>query len=209
MKVFSKTMVTALAISLSACGKPASTANENKSSAADPSVKAVQAEQVNAPKVSRDPEINAAPLGLEIGYANLGGVKQKIGSMTTFKDAGIDEYSGGVVLVSDGQGLGIDGLTRFDAIFDNSEQLVLIKMTFRDIEGLYSKLSAKYKPIENKESIMGRNARLEKGDTWVIIEELPLSISSVLYTTKSYIATAISKSADAKAKKEQEQKNKL
>lgn len=213
MKLVSIIMITVLAISLSACGKPASTANENKSSAAEPSVKTAQAEQTNPPKVSRDPEINAAPLGLEIGYANLSGVKQKIGSMTKLQDAGMNEHSGGVMLASDGQGLGIDGLTKFVAIFDKSETLVAIDMNFpKDTKGTYSKLSSKYKPIENRiDQFMGYGtAKLEKGDSWVIVDAPHLSfVMDVLYTTKTFFATAMQESADAKTKKDQEQKNKL
>ena len=202
----------ALAVSMSACSK---TEHAEKSSAASElSGNAAQIEKpVIGPLLSREPALNAAPLGIEIGFANLAGVKQKLGSMTTLSESGTSDVSGGKIISSDGQGLGIDGLSKFVAIFDKSETLVAVIMSLpKNVNNTYSKLKEKYKPISsNIDEFMGSGtATLEKGDSLVVIEAAHLSFAmDVVYASKEFMAAAKRNSNEASAKKEQEQKDKL
>lgn len=117
------------------------------------------------------------------------------------------------MLVSDGQGLGVEGLTKLVAIFDKTKTLVAVVMTMpKNVNSTYSKLSEKYKTVSNNiDLFMGNgSAKLEKGDSWVMIEAPHLSFQmDVMYATKGFMADVERDNEDSRAKKEQEQKSKL
>ena len=213
MSLLRTVLVMLFALTLVACGKTEESGKADQKSSSDVPANAVQTVQTSGPRVSRDPALNASPLGIEIGYANLDGVKQKLGSVTNLTEAGISDHTGGVILASNGQGLGVDGLSKFLAVFDKSETLVAVVMTMpKNVNDAYSKLSQKYTPVSNNiDEFMGNgSAKLQKGDTFVVIEAAHLSFEmSVVYATKEFFATAERNTAEAKAKKEQEQKDKL
>lgn len=210
MSFMNKVLVLLLALILAACGKTEAT---EKASPVEGSGKAAQSEPVSGPRVSREPALNASPLGVEIGYANLSGVKQKLGSMSKLTEAGKSDHTGGVILTSDGQGFGVDGLSQLLAIFDKNETLVAVVMTMpKKVNDTYSKLAKKYTPVsKNIDSFMGNgSAKLEKGDSLVMIEAPHLSFTmDVVYATKTFMADFERNTAEAQAKKEQEQKDKL
>jgi len=123
------------------------------------------------------------------------------------------QRTGGKILMSDGQGLGVDGLTKFIAVFDKSETLVAVIMTMpKNVNSTYSKLSEKYKPVsKNVDEFMGfGTAKLEKGDSFIVLEAPHLSFAmDVVYATKEFMATSERNTAETRAKNEQEQKDKL
>lgn len=126
--------------------------------------------------VAREPLQNAAPLGVEIGYANIQGVKKKIGSLATLTDKGVNQYSGGKMLLSRGEGLGLDGLKSVLFIFDKEGVLAGVIMVLpKDPKGTFELLSPKYEKIENKiDSFMNNGyARLGKGDSFIEIGLTP------------------------------------
>jgi hypothetical protein len=78
-------LITSLVIFAVACDK--------KVSSSGASAPSNPPSQVTTPPdsalISREPAQNAAPLGVEVGYANLEGVKEKLGSITSLQDNGI------------------------------------------------------------------------------------------------------------------------
>jgi hypothetical protein len=210
MSFMNKVLVLLLALILAACGKTEAT---EKASSVEGSGKAAQSEPVSSPRVSREPALNASPLGVEIGYANLSGFKQKLGSMSKLTEAGKSDHTGGVILTSDGQGLGVDGLSQLLAIFDKNETLVAVVMTLpKKVNDTYSKLAQKYTPVSNNiNSFMDNgSAKLDKGDSLIMIEAPHLSFTmDVVYATKTFMADFERNTAEAQAKKQQEQKDKL
>lgn len=213
MSWMNNVLILSLALIMAACGKTAATEKGGQISSDGTAGKPVQTETASGPRLSREPALNASPLGVEIGYANLSGVKQKLGSMTSLSEAGTSEHTGGKILMSDGQGLGVDGLTKLIAVFDKSETLVAVIMTMpKNVNSTYSKLSEKYKPVsKNVDEFMGfGTAKLEKGDSFIVLEAPHLSFAmDVVYATKAFMATSERNTAETRAKNEQEQKDKL
>lgn len=98
------------------------------------------------PQIAREPAQNAAPLGVEVGYANMAGVKEKLGSVTTLQEQGINQFSDGPMLASNGEGLGVDGMTHVLFIFDKKNVLAGVVMTLpKGPKNVFAKLSTKYK----------------------------------------------------------------
>lgn len=165
------------------------------------------------PAISRDQPANAAPLGLEIGFANIAGVKSKIGSTAKLEDKGINQYSGGPMLLSDGQGLGLEGVTSALFIFDKAGTLAGLVMAMpKDPKDMLEKLSGKYSVVDNRIDTFMNNgyARLEKGDSFVEIDAPHLDFSmEVRYLTKQLMADFQKQRSEAEANKRQEQTNKL
>lgn len=216
MKIQKIILIAMLPVALVACGKSdaknAGAVPSNTSGAINTSAP-VTVENTSGPRISRDPALNAAPLGVEVGYATLKGVKDKLGTLTKFEEQGTSEYSGGLVLSSNGEGLGIDGLTKLVLLFDKSDVLAGVIMTLpKDPRGIYGKLSGKYKSVENRiDEFMNKgSARLEKGDSWVEIEAPHLSFTmDVLYETKKLKSDFERQSAEAETRKQQGMTDKL
>lgn len=204
------TVVLAISLAMTVAGCDNSKAQQNLDKSA-PS--ASKESPVEKPVVIRDQAQNAAPLGVEIGYANLKGVKEKLGSVATLKDQGVNEYSGGPMLVSDGAGLGVEGLSQLVLIFDKTNILTGVVMTLpKDPKNIFSQLSAKYKPVDNRiDNFMNYgSARLQKGDSLIEIDAPHLSFAmEVRYLTKQLMADYKTQSADQEARKKQDQANKL
>jgi hypothetical protein len=110
-----------LMAALTACEKQQTTALPAQSSMVPASpAEAKPAVASIGPVTSREPLLNAAPLGIEVGYANLAGVKEKLGGAAKLQDQGLGLYSGGPKYISDGAGLGVDGLSALALVFDNN-----------------------------------------------------------------------------------------
>jgi hypothetical protein len=100
---------------------------------------------------SRDLPLNAAPLGVEIGFANVQGLKEKVGSVTSLKEKGINSYSGGTMFESNGEGLGVEGLSNVLFIFDKNSVLAGVIMTLpKGAKDTFATLSKKYQTVDNK-----------------------------------------------------------
>jgi hypothetical protein len=167
----------------------------------------------NKPLVARDQPLNAEPLGLELGYANLEGVKQKLGGLTSLQDRGANLYSGGAMLESDGRGLGIDGLSDLLFIFDKNNVLVGVVMTMpKRPQDILGKLSSKYTVVDNGiDTFMDDGyARLEKGNSFVVVDAPLLSFTmEVRYLTKQLMADFERARAEAEKKQQQNETNQL
>lgn len=141
------------------------------------------------PLTQREEPLNAAPLGLEIGYANLMGTRTKL---TDLEAAGTNEYSRGPMYRADGSGLGLTGLKHVLLIFTPDERLHAVLMTFpKDPKGAFPLLRQKYRVVESHiDTFLNRGtARLEKGDSWIEIEAPHLSFEmEIRYLSKAFQA---------------------
>lgn len=162
---------------------------------------------------SRPQPQNAAPLGLELGYATLTSVKEKIGGVARLEDAGTNEYSNGPMLKSDGKGLDVDGLSSALFVFDSNQILVGVVMTLpKSAKETYATLAKKYKPVEKKiDNFMNYGyARLSKGDSFIEVDAPHLSFEmEVRYLTKKLMADFKQKSVSNETKKKQKKANQL
>lgn len=165
---------------------------------------------------SRSPPSNAAPFGLELGYATLAGVKSAIGSKTDLREDGTNEYSDGPMLSSDGAGLGIDGLSKVVFIFDRSGVLVGVLMTLphngmdHDAQRTVAMLSHKYRVSDDRiDSFMDDgSARLTKGSSVVLVNAPHMSFSmTVNYLTKPFYSTFLRESEKRQATHSEQQAN--
>ena len=154
--------VCATVFSLSACEKQGSGSAAQPAAAAAQVPVAVPATQQEL-LASREPSANAAPLGLEIGFANLAGVKHKLGGMTNLESIGTNEYSEGPMLRSSGEGLGVDGLSQLLLIFDKDNVLVGVVMTLpKAPKDVLQKLSEKYQVVDNRIDAFMNNFNITK-----------------------------------------------
>ncbi|KQZ52561.1 hypothetical protein ASD92_18755 [Massilia sp. Root1485] len=117
------------------------------------------------------------------------------------------------MLWSNGDGLGVEGLTDALFLFDKDGVLAGVVMTVpKNPVGMLSKLSSKYVTVSNKvDSFMGYGyARLQKGDSVVEIDSPHLSFTmEVRYLSKKLFADFARMIAEEEAKKQQEQTDKL
>jgi hypothetical protein len=201
-------VVAVLAIAVTGCSQSASTTSPQAPEAAKAA--GVPADGV---KISREQPLNASPLGIEVGFANLQGVKQKIGSLTTLKSEGTNQFSGGEMLVSNGEGLGVGGLTSAAFIFNKSGTLAGVVMTLpKKPADMFEILSKKYKAVDNKiDPSMGYGyAKLAKGDCVVEIDADRLSgTMEVRYLTNQLLSDFKKKSSEQEAQKKQGQPAKM
>lgn len=169
--------------------------------------------QPNSVLVSRETPVNAAPLGIEIGYANLAGVREKLGGSTKLEETGTNRYSGGPMLESNGDGLGVDGLTSLLLIFDKNNVLAGVVMTLpKNPKGIAEQLAEKYRMVDNKiDTFMNKGyARMEKGDSVVEINAPHMAFTmDIRYLSKQFLADYQRESAEEVARKKQDQVNKL
>ena len=162
---------------------------------------------------SREPATNAAPLGLEIGYANIGGVKAKIGKSTDLVDKGINAYTYGPMLSSNGAGLDIDGLSEITFIFNKDGVLegVLMTMPKKAVE-MHGSLSKKYKVVTNNiDTFMGNGyAKYSKGDSIVELNAPHMSFKmNINYLSKKLMADFLRESQAEATSKKKNQESKL
>ncbi len=161
---------------------------------------------------------NAAPLGLELGVATYAQVKQQIGSKTSLSDGGINAYSDGKMLKSDGDGLGIDGLSDITFIFDQSDRLAGVLMTLPKQNGMsdlnntrfrqtMNALGKKYRLVKKDVPFVGDSyAEFREGDSLVELDAPHMSFTmSLTYETRALHDAFTRKSAEERQQHEQQQ----
>jgi hypothetical protein len=161
---------------------------------------------------------NAAPLGLELGVATLAQVQKEIGSRTQLSEGGTNKYTGGPMLKSGGEGLGIEGLSEIVLVFDKSQKLAAVLMTLpkggmgdENFNRTLNMLSAKYKAVERQVPFVGNKfAKFRQGDSIVELEAPHLSFEmSLRYLTNQMLADFNSQSAAERADKRRRQASQL
>ena len=170
-------------------------------------------EPQSEPRIARDPQVNPAPLGLEIGYANIEGVRQALAASTSLTDNGTSAYTGGPMLISDGAGLGVDGLSEILFIFDESGVLACVSMTLpKTVNETFKTLATKYQVVDNRiDKFMGYgSASFTLGDSLIRLRADHLSFNqSLVYATKAFFAEYERQVAADAAARKQEQASKL
>lgn len=114
------------------------------------------------------------------------------------------------MLISNGDGLGVDGLTECTFVFDKNGRLVAVGMTLpKTINETVNILSKKYSLVANEvDNFMGYgSATFEKGGSVVLVNAEHLSFNqTVRYFDKDYyeflVRTATRKVADDKKQQE-------
>lgn len=150
---------------------------------------------------------NVAPLGLEVGVADLATVKNKLGGQTRLREDGINKWTGGPMLKGDGEGLGIDGLQEILFIFDPQRKLQGVVMTmdkgrFGDVRGF---LKAKYETVREVVPFVGNAyARYRSGDSIAEIDAPHLSFSMEV----RYLSNALLKHYQAASAEEENRRKK-
>lgn len=156
---------------------------------------------------------NAAPLGLELNVATRQAVQKEIGSRARLQDMGVNSYSEGRQLNSDGNGLGVDGVKEIAFIFDKNDKLAAVIMTFpKDaFKETLRTLSEKYKVIERRVPFVGdAYAKFRQGDSIIEMNAPHLSFDmTLMYITSNLDAQAKKKDADAASAKARNQASKL
>lgn len=140
----------------------------------------------NAKTASEKP-INPTPLGLEIHYANINGVKEKYANVHFDKSSEIDQYTGGIVLTAEGAGFNIDGLKITNFTFSKEGVLEHVGLLLnKNVVAMDQNLSSKYEVTSKKiNTFMGfGNAEYVHGDT--IIKLLSEHLSSDMYVKYTY-----------------------
>lgn len=143
---------------------------------------------------------NVAPLGLEVGVVDFDAVKQRIGSQTRLLDEGINKWSGGPMLKSDGAGLDIDGLEEILFIFGQDKKLdgvvmTLSKSRLREVTGALRK---KYRLVrENIPFVGDATAIYRQGDSTVRVFAPHLSFSMEVQYLTHRLLTAFEKNSAA------------
>lgn len=99
----------------------------------------------------------AAPFGLTIGTATLQDVKRELAPRTRLENAGVNKWTYGPMLKSDGTGLGIEGLQSAYFIFTPEEKLIGVLLTLpKDrYASVKNSLRSKYKLISAQEPFVG------------------------------------------------------
>lgn len=163
-------------------------------------------------RVTRSPAVNAAPLGLEIGYANIEGVRKHYPDVV-FRRVNDNPVSGGPAFRTNGDGLGVDNLYHAQLTFDAAGTLVDVSMTLpKDPRGALNKIASKYRVVANQiDSFLNYgNARLAKGDSVVEILSEHLSFEmDINYSAKSFSDASKQARRNEQAAKARQQANKL
>lgn len=149
----------------------------------------------NTPRIARDAPVNPTPLGFELGYANIEGVKSELSGVAKLEDLGTMEVSNGPVLVTKDTNLGVEGLKTAAFIFNGAGTLEGVVLTFprgpqhpRATRELAEQLGKKYQLVaKDFESFMDYGSfRFEQGDSWIEIESPHLSFEmTATYGTKA------------------------
>lgn len=165
---------------------------------------------------------NAAPLGLELGVATYAQVKQQIGVKTSLTDSGINAYTNGKMLESDGEGLDIDGLSDITFIFDPSDKLAGVLMTLPKQDGMsdlnntrfrktLATLSRKYKLVKKVVPFVGDSyAEFRQGDSLIELEAPHMSFTmNLIYETRALQQSFTKKSIEEHRQHDENQSRKF
>ena len=164
-------------------------------------------------KTVSDKALNPAPLGLEIHYANINGVKEKYNNVHFVKSNELDQYTGGVVLTASGAGFNVTGLKSATFIFSKEGVLEHLGLVMnKDVVAMEQNLSAKYQVIsKNIDTFMGYGqAQYQAGDTVIKLIGDHLAFNMlVLYTYKPLFDKSQQEAAEQETKSAKEQNSKF
>lgn len=122
-------------------------------------------------------------LGVEIGVAKLDQIQQDLVKKTKVENVGINKYSGGAMLKTDGSAQSIEGLTEVLYVFDENGKLaaVLMDMDKTRFNTVYQFLSSKYKVASQQRPFVGNQfARFSAGDTTIEMDAPHMGFNMVV-----------------------------
>jgi hypothetical protein len=94
-------------------------------------------------------------LGFEIGATTIDDVKAKLSNQTTVTDSGINKFSMGPMLKTDGVGYELQGLESVVYIFDEEQKLaaILLSLEKSHFDTLFSATAEKYTPVQEQRQV--------------------------------------------------------
>lgn len=135
---------------------------------------------------------NVAPLGLEVGVVDLSAVKKALGGQTGLYYVGVNKWTGGPMLKSNGDGLDVEGVEEIVFIFGKDNRLDGVVMTVGKyrLNEVAAVLRKKYKVVrENIPFVGDAFATYRQGDSVVRIVAPHLSFSmEVQYLSNRLLA---------------------
>jgi hypothetical protein len=148
-------------------------------------------------------------LGFEIGVTTVDQLKQHLSRNVKVESLGVNKYSGGAMLKTDGDAYDIDGLKSVVYIFDDERKLagVLMDIGKHRFDAVFQFLNEKYKLVSHEaHPTRGRTARFRPAesymDTYIDLDASQLGSSMEVRYIRSdlmYIFSARNKAeADAR-----------
>ncbi|WP_348694727.1 hypothetical protein [Duganella fentianensis] len=122
-------------------------------------------------------------LGVEIGVTTSEELSNSLSRSTDLSERGINKYSGGKMLASDGSAYQIEGLTEVLYIFDSTGKLagVIMEMDKERFASVYQYLQSKYKVRATRLPYVGDQfARFEPADAIIELDAPHLSFTMQL-----------------------------
>ncbi|WP_347988505.1 hypothetical protein [Methylomonas sp. AM2-LC] len=148
-----------------------------------------------------------AVLGFEIGVSTLEQVNSSLSEKTTTQDGGINKYSNGPMLKTDGNSYEIDGLNEVLYIFDDQRKLMGVIMTMHKdrFDSIYSFIAKKYKVFSQERPFVGdKSAQFKAADSIIEINAPHLSFQMKV----SYIRNDLMQKFNNQSKVDTETKKK-
>jgi hypothetical protein len=96
-------------------------------------------------------------LGFEVGVSTLDQVTDALSKKTQVEERGVNRYSNGPMLKTDGSSYGLEGLNSVVYIFDGQKKLmgVVMNMSKARFKPIYEVLSRKYKVLSQQRPFVG------------------------------------------------------
>ncbi|MYN46739.1 hypothetical protein GTP23_16970 [Pseudoduganella sp. FT93W] len=148
-------------------------------------------------------------LGVEIGVTTSDQLSKNLSRSTDLSDRGINKYSGGKMLATDGSAYQIEGLTEVVYIFDSVGKLagVIMDMDKGRFASVYQYLQSKYKVKATQLPYVGDQfARFEPADAIIELDAPHLSFTMQLRYIRNDLSQKYKtdKAAERAAKKKAE-----
>jgi hypothetical protein len=146
-------------------------------------------------------------LGFEIGVSTVEQISDSLSKQANVEDTGINKYSQGPMLKTDGNSYEIDGLNSVVYIFDRQNKLagILMDMNKNRFDAVFKALSGKYKVSTQKRPFVGDQfARFKTKDTIIEIDAPHLSFEMQV----RYIRNDLMQKFNTQSAREAEEKKK-
>lgn len=152
-------------------------------------------------------------LGAEIGVTTVEQLRQALSKNTQVQNHGVNRYSGGHMLRTDGASYEIDGLSEVVYIFDTHGKLagVIMKMDKGRFASIYQFLRQKYKLRSEQRPFIGNQyARFNSSDVAIELDAPHLSFTmEVRYIRNDLLQRFNADSAKEEAAKEKSEAQKF
>lgn len=141
-------------------------------------------------------------LGFEIGVSTLEQVTSTLQKKTKVKDLGLNKYSLGAVLRTDGSSYDIEGLDSVFYVFDAQKKLVMVTMIISNsrFDDIYQALSNKYKVSTKQLPFVGdKLVRFDSPDSMIEMSAPHMSSETTITYVRHDLEKKISAQLEAEA----------